>query len=240
MNDKIVEYIRKNLKAGYRKEAIARALLRAGYDIRLINEQMKYALGSRPEEHFISNVKQELGSNSEKYFIIGLIAVFAIAISVMGLNYLFNLNIKEKEVASVNIAQDYGASLELLNKALIKNDGAICNEIGDDNLMEQCKNKFAVNETCDERCKNNKIFNLAIIKNNESLCIGITDEKIRQDCNNVFDNLFVNETEKICNEACKDKEFLNLALIKHNSSICLQIADSSLKNQCGQIFERGE
>lgn len=238
MNERIIEYIRKNLKAGYSKEAITRALLKAGYDISLVEEQMRYVLGSRPEKHLISDIKHELGSNSERYFIIGLIAVFVILVSVMGLNYFFDFNVKEKEVSSVKIAQDYDASLELFNRALIKNDETICDKIGDGNLRNECKSSFMHNvPVCDEQCQDKKILNSAIIHNNESLCMDIINESIRQDCSNAF----YKDTEKAeeeCGQNCLDGRLLNLALIRNNESVCLEINNTLVKNQCGDMFKK--
>ncbi len=240
MNDKIIEYIRKNLKAGYSKEAITRALLKAGYDISSVEEQMKYVLGSRPEKHFISNIKQEIASNSEKYFIVALVTLLLITVSVLGFNYLIDRS-KEKDITSIRVIHGYNESenLNLFNKALISNDVAICDEIEDDRLKNECRNRFVHNESiCDENCENEKILNLAIIKNNESLCMDIINESIRQDCSNAFYKDAEKTTEEECGQNCLDGRLLNLALIRNNESICLGINNTSVKTQCEDIFKK--
>src|SRR3989338_6702390 len=200
----LIGYIRKNLEAGYHKDVIKNALLKAGYGINEVEDHIKHILGSHPKTHFIDKIKLDFGTNAEKKLIVALIAIGVIVVSVLSFNYFFGSD-KEIEApnAGLGTVSTPEEALNLMNKALIKNDETICDQIGDADLMEQCKNTFAINEPCDEECENKKMFNLAIIKNNESLCIGIIDEKIKEDGNNIFNKPLVNETEKICDEACK-------------------------------------
>ena len=212
------------------------ALLKAGYNINAAEEHIGHALSLKPEKHFIRDIKQEIASNSERYFVVALVAILLITISTLSFNYFIDL--KEKDITSIKTIHRYdeNESLNLFNKALIRNDAAICDEIGDDMLKDECRNRFVHNESvCDENCENGKILNLAIINNNESLCMGIIDESLRNNC---FDNFksAKKTAEQACDKECGDKQALNLALIKHNESICLQINDSSMKEQCEKMF----
>lgn len=238
MNGKIIEYIRKNLKAGYSKEAIMHALLKAGYNINTAEEHIGHALSLKPEKHFVRDITQEIASNSDKYLVAALAAMLLITVLVLSFNYF--TDIEEKDITSVRTFYRYdkNESLNLLNKALISNDAAICGEIGDERLKNECRNIFAHNESiCDEKCENAKILNLAIINNNESLCMGIINESLRNNCLDNFKGV-KKTAEQACGKECKDKQALNLALIKRNESICLQINDSLMKEQCEKMLEK--
>lgn len=243
MDQRLTEYIRKHIELGHHPEKIKRVLLNSGWNAEVIEAHLKHALGFKPKKSFADSIKRESSSNSEKYFIIGLIVVFVVVILFMGLNYFFDFgsrNDDKKETAIAGNFEPDENTQDLLNRALISNDPAICNQIMDNAVREECKKIFFRNETaCDEKCEDSKIFNLAIINNNESLCAGIINESSRQNCFSFFNMaLFVNKTEEVCNQECKDKESLNSALIRHNESICLEINNSLMKDQCTQIFSK--
>ena len=246
MNERLIEYIRRNFALGHHPEKIKRVLLNSGWNAEVVEAHLKHALGFKPKKSFADSIKHELASNSEKYFITGLIAVFVIVSFFMGLNHLFdfgNRNGDKKEIAIAETFEPDENAQNVLNRALISNDPAICNQIVDSLAREECKKWFFRNETaCDERCEDSNIFNLAIINNNESLCAGITDEKIKQDCMGIINKEdIIKNPESSCDQACKDNQILNFALINQNSSICPSITDSSIQNQCIEIFsKRGE
>ena len=180
MNERLISYIIRNIGLGHHPEKIKLVLLNAGWNVEAVEAHLKHALGLKPKKSFADSIKRELASNSEKYFIIGLIAVFVIVVSFMGLNYFFDFNIKEREFTSVKIVQDYNSGIELFNMALIKNNEFICDEITDDSLKKECKSSFMHNKSvCDEQCQDKKMLNKAIIHNNESLCKDIINESIQ-------------------------------------------------------------
>jgi len=198
MNQKLVGYIIKRIRMGHHPERVKQALLSAGWHPQIVDEHIRhvlgrYFLGSGPikqkPKKVLEKIKHELSSNSEKYFIIALILIFVIVASVAGFNYFFDFGKKTEVKSPVSITSNESENLNLLNKALIKNDEIICGEIEDANLMEQCKDKFAINETekiCDEACKDQEFLNLALIRHNNSICLQIADSSLKNQCEQIF------------------------------------------------------
>jgi len=237
MNQKLVEYIRKHLRAGHHPDKIKMVLLKAGWHTGIIEEHIAHVLSSRSKANIIDNIKQNLGANAERYFIVALVVIGVIVIVIASLGHFFSYD-KEAEIISPGLGTGSTPkeNLNLFNKALIENDKDACSQIGEDNLREECENNFIFNETfCDnEDCKDEGLFNRALVESNESLCSHITDGILRQQCVGIFNETGTSEEE--CDDVCKDKQSLNLALISHNASICSNINDASIRNKCEDVF----
>lgn len=234
MNQKLVEYIKKNLEVGYTKEAIMQALLRAGYDINAAKSHIAYAI----------NFEDKHDENINKRLIIsaGILLVVMGVIIVPFVLFYFQFGNKEdsKEVNIVN-SKDIERSnedLNLLNLALIEHNPTICENITNNNTREQCNSIFMdkyINETCDKECQDKKILNQALIRNNISICLGIKNKEVKESCINIFGN---KTEETTCDQACEDIKIMNLAIIEQDIGLCLEINDTFIKSQCRDLLDK--
>ena len=237
MNQKLIDYITRNLKSGYKKEAIMRALLKSGYDINTAQQHINYALNSiNPDDDNkkINKTKEMHKPKTLLFILFGLVIAAAVLFGV------FYHNAENKPVGAGAVDNE---GVNALNDALIQHDESICEKIKDSSLKQQCKSSFFQykdNNTCDGECGDKKSLNNALILHDKNLCNNISNQNLKEDCVNSFSRSrnAENSTENVCDEQCQDKNLLNSALIGRNSSVCSQINDSSIKKQCLQIFKK--
>lgn len=180
MNERLLEYLRKHIEKGSDMENVKQALIRAGHDIKIVEEHINQAIENQ------INKKQRI----RKYVaisIIGLAAVVILFIAFYFFPYYKKTDLAVNETQLVDINKK---NLEIFNKALISNDTTICEQIEDNKLKEECKRKFGYNisnETIDEAFESKELLNKALINHNISLCVEIKDDTIKEQCEQILE-----------------------------------------------------
>ena len=244
MDERIIQYVKRNLDAGYSAEAVMRALIKAGYDRNTAYQYIYNTFSSYRDEDkgypsHAMNTNKKQKSFAKIIFAVLIIAIISYGAYIYLPKFAYQIldnKLNDTEIGAGKI--DNNEDLSLLNSALIEHDSGICEHILDNTIKEQCRSSFALNanETCDNNCQDQKLLNRALIERNSDLCQKIKNKGTKENCMHNFNTAKNNNAS--CDNSCKDMNLLNLALIEKDDSFCLQINDSSIKIQCQQIFKK--
>lgn len=182
MNERLLEYLKKHIEKDSDMEKVKQALIRAGHDIKIVEEHVNQAIENQ------INKKQRIRKHVA-ISIIGLAAAVILFIAFYFFPYYkkTDLAVNETQLAEINLK-----NLESFNQALITNDTDICDKIEGSALKNECKRKFeddlnkteekiSFNETADK-----KSFNMALINHNASICLEITDDSLKNQCGQIL------------------------------------------------------
>lgn len=179
MNQKLIEFIKKHLKKGIEIQKIKHFLINSGYELKIVEEHIEYAINSSRHKKYLSTIT----------IILAVLSISAIGFYLFSPNKKTDLKFNGKTNAKIEYHQDIG----LFNEALIANDTSICNSISDKQLKHECEIQFlfnTYNETnkkfCDALCINKNFLDKALIKRDISSCSNITDVSIKKECQRIL------------------------------------------------------
>ncbi len=134
MNEKLLEWIKKNLERGHDSEKIKNILINAGHDISVV------------EEHINQVIKLK---KNKKYMQVAAVLITTIIILGISINYFSGLNKstkfqKNSEANNTNRNTEINCNEEcrnknLFNQSILKKNLSICLEITDNLTQNQCK-----------------------------------------------------------------------------------------------------
>ena len=132
MDERLISFIKKHLEKGVHESRIRQFLLRAGYDVKLIEEHISHAMKTRKRRNYAS---------------MEWAVAIAAAILLLGFYFSHLNNAKINAQIKTNVYGDKGVeykeNLKGLNRALIANDASLCSSINDSSLSEECRKKLS-------------------------------------------------------------------------------------------------
>lgn len=230
MNDKLIEWIKTNVEKGHEVHKIRQALLRAGHDIRVVEQHLNHVLKHRKLKEYIKR-HVRIGSDIDRLKQYLLNAGYDINIVEEHVNDALKEKKNKKRILTTIIA---AISILILIVGFFYYYSGSNKKTGleiDESKIAEIKYQ-----------KGLEIFNRALISNDTAICDEIEDSNLKEVCKRRFLSNISNETiGGIGNESItvkESKELLNKALISRNASFCLDIKDNTIKIQCEEILKK--
>lgn len=220
----VLEYIEKELKQGFKLDAIKSALIEAGHDIELIEGSIL---------HFKN--KKKLSKITTGLLVLVIAAVVVITV--------INLSLKLGEEAVVTKEEkpeidQTSSDRTMFLRAINTKDSSLCEEIANDEIKEECVYvtvtrplvQPAISEE-DGNDRNN--LQKAINTADSSVCDDIVDAEVKQECLDVTSakkEAAEEEAEAAVNK--DDRLLLIQAISTGDAAYCNQIINEEVKTEC--------
>ena len=171
MDEKLTQYIKRNIEKGHHPDKIRQVLINAGHHPGVVEEHINH----------VRNIHSGNKQNKKTAFI----ALAVIFILVLGIS-LFNSS-EEGPGEKSEVKIDYEKEVATLNSALVGSDSSACDGLNDAEFKKTCLQRFSneVSAECDEACKNKELLNMALINKNATICKEITDNATKNTCVNI-------------------------------------------------------